>query len=540
MPTKVIDNFTGRLTRQNTGDMNSGFAKYSTTFGNDPFTSPSDLTWFYNPVIFGNFTLTGNGLVMAAKGRLENGITYVYVITHLGKLCKIQVNDPTTGTPVYNLVTVLTTLTINAPTFKYGTSMQFYGATEKIFIGHDLGVTKVNFDGSGEAFVGVLGSYTANVPRPSELFLGKLYFGNASNLVEIDSTETVISYARLSPSFPAGTFVRDIDVSPDGNYLEMIVSSIPQTDLTSVVADTYDLSNADSQVALWTGTTDGITSYQTYNGYSITSNMVFGPYGYVMGYDLGGAAIYSQGQKLVSLPTSTSPNFGAMFSTGNLLGFASPDFSSDVDGVATSSVLVYGQYDEEIPKGLFRFFRLSAGVDIVQIEPVHIPVCTVVSNLFLGSPNGDYFGEQVGTALIYFSVIGVDNGGVPVSNLYYFITSPTAVDALINPVVAVKGTYETQNEILHSKKVKVTEVRVYTTPLGTGNSFEVGLIGSNGTIPGTTKDFTVGTNVTAGVDMVQYTPMMAPTYTLGLQINNLGDINYTIVKVEIDWEVSGK
>src|SRR3990167_6810412 len=234
---------------------------------------------------------------MAAKPRLESGITYVYAIGHLGRLYKIQVNDPTTYNPNYDNAVLLATLTAQSPTFLYGSSLLFFGSTERIYIGHDLGVTRIDFDGTNETFVGTPASYTTNVPRPSVNFLGKLYFGNGVNLVEIDSTATVTSYAKLSPAFPAGTYVRDIDVSPDGIYAQIIVSRIPPADMTITTQDTNSLSSADSYSFLWNGADTGYTSYNTYNSYSFNSNTSFGAFNYTIGYDLGGAAIYAGNNK---------------------------------------------------------------------------------------------------------------------------------------------------------------------------------------------------------------------------------------------------
>ena len=165
--TLVIDNFQGRLTRYTDGDINSGFAKYTSTFGNDPFTAPGTLTWFEAPI---QIDIAGDvitDLIMAAKTRLESGITYVYAIGHLGRLYKIQVNDPTTFEPNHDNPVLLATLTVNTPTFKYGSSINFFGSTEQIYIGHDKGATVIDFDGSSEAEVGSAASWTADVPSPS-------------------------------------------------------------------------------------------------------------------------------------------------------------------------------------------------------------------------------------------------------------------------------------------------------------------------------------------------------------------------------------
>ena len=80
--TLVIDNFQGRLTRYSDGDINSGLAKYATTFGNDPFSSPGNLTWFEAPTRIDSSETVITDLIMASKPRLESGITYVYAIGH--------------------------------------------------------------------------------------------------------------------------------------------------------------------------------------------------------------------------------------------------------------------------------------------------------------------------------------------------------------------------------------------------------------------------------------------------------------------------
>lgn len=529
MDTKIIDNFQGRLTRYNDGSLNSGYAKYSTTFGNDPFSNPSNLTWFEAPSRIDPNASVITDLIMAARPRLESGKTFVYAIGHTGRLYKIQVNDPTTYAPNYDNAVLLTTLTASSPTFKYGSSIQFFGATEKIYIGHDLGVTSVNFDGTSEALVGTLGSYTANVPRPSVNFTGKLYFGNGTNLLEIDSTATVTTYAKLSPAFPVGTVVRDVDVSPDGNYVQTVVSRIPAQDMTVTTQDTSSLSSADSYFILWNGIDAGYTSYNPYNSYSLNANTSFGPYSYTMGYDLGGAAIYAGGQKIISLPNSLSPNFGAMFSTGNIVGFGAPEQDSSF---LKGTLMTYGAYDREIPEGLYRFLRLAAGG--VQTDIIQMPVTLIVSNLFYGASSSGYSGNQVGSAKLYFSTLETSAAPTTAYKLYKFTTVPTGLGT------AIAGVYETQNE-LFSKKVRVKEVRVYGEPWVANNTFKIDLIGSdNNPITNGTQTFTAGSTLTVGDDFAWYNPSIEPTYALGVRITNSGSVNNVITKIEVDVASGGK
>lgn len=532
MITKLIDNFSGRLTRESTGDMNSGLCKYATTFGNDPFSNIGNLTWLESAIQIDSAGSVITDLIMAARPRLESGITYVYAVGHTGRLYKIQVNQPSGFNPNLDNPVLLATLTVNSPTFKYGSSIQFYGSTEKLYIGNDLGVTSINYDGSGEAFIGVLGSYTANVPRPSVNFLGVSYWGNGTNLVAIDSTATVTSYAKLAPAFPTGTYVRDLDISVDGNYLQIIVSRIPSTDLTSATQDTSSLSSADSYKFFWNGTDPGYTSSETYNAYSINTNITFGPNTYTMGYDLGGAAIFSGGTKILSLPNSISPNFESMYSTGNLMGFGAPETSSSV---LKGAVFGYGQYDQEVPKGLFRFLRLSAKnpeTDIVQI-----PVCLIVSNLFYGSSSAGYAGNQVGSAKLYFSTLETSSSPTTKYRFYKFTTVPTGTGT------AITGVYETQNQIsvklfrdILKQRLKVVEIRVYGESWVANNSFKIDLIDGDGSvIANASKTFaTSDSTLTVGADYCKYNPTMAPEHSIGLRITNIGAVNNVIDKIEID------
>lgn len=533
MITKILDNFTSRLTRNDTGQIDSGLAKYSTTYGADPFSNITNLTWLEAPVQIDPTGAVITDLIMAQRPRLESGITYVYAIGHTGRLYKIQVNDPTTYNPNYDNPVLLTTLTIGSPTFKYGSSIQFYGTTLKLYIGHDKGVTSVNFDGTGEAAVGITDAthWIANVPRPSVNFQGVTYWGNGNNIAAIDSTLTVTTYTKLSPSFPVGTYVRDIDVSPDGNYAQIVVSEIPQTDMTSIVQDTSALSSASSYRFLWNGVDAGYTSYESYNAYSLNSNITFGPYSYTMGYDLGGAAVYSSGSKLISLPASLSPNFGAMFSTGNMMGYGAPETASTT---LQGSIIFYGEYDFEVPTGLYRFLRVSAGTP--QTDIIQMPVCTIVSNLFYGSSSAGYAGNQVGSAKLYFSTLETSAAPTTKYKFYKFTTVPTGLGT------AIQGVYETQNEtsfklfrsILKSK-LKAIEVRVYTNPLVANNSFKLDLIGVDGTpIAGTSETWTVGVNCSVGDTVVKFTPQMAPVPSIAVRITNLGTKNWVGTKIELD------
>lgn len=533
MITKVIDNFTGALTRKDDGDLNSGLAKYNTSWGYDPFSEPGNLTWLEKPSII---SATLDWPLTAAKTRFEttSDTVAVYGYGPDQKLVKIQVNDPGNQNPNYDTASVLTGVNLGDASF--GSSIEFFGSTEKIYIGHSQNIARVNFDGSGgNSSVASASSVVANVPRPSAQFLGKMYFGNGNNLIEIDSTETVTSYAKLSPGFPSGTYIRDLDVTADGNYLQITVSRLNGPNLIGT-SNISPVSSLDSYKFYWNGTDTSYTALNTYGGYSLTANQSFSDFNYTMGYDLGGTALYSEGRKIKTLPTVSSPNFSATFSISNMVGFASPEYVED-DDQTVSSLFMYGQYDDEISPGLFRLFReVHTPTSVLGVTPdvVHVPVCLPVSNLFYTSNGEVYTNNVAGSAKVYFSPIGRVSNSLK-GYVYKFNTVP------IGQASTLSGVWESQNQIF-SKKSKPTAVRLYTKPLIANNQFKIELVGPSGSsVLGGSKTFTVhASSIQAGVDYVWWNPNVAPGHSWGTRITNLGSSNWTAVKLELDFVEGGK
>ncbi len=83
MLTKIIDNFNGVLTRNNYGDLNSGYVKLQTSFGYDPFVKPGQLSWCEAPVQIDPTYSVLTDLIMDGKERVESGIVYLYCLQHL-------------------------------------------------------------------------------------------------------------------------------------------------------------------------------------------------------------------------------------------------------------------------------------------------------------------------------------------------------------------------------------------------------------------------------------------------------------------------
>lgn len=529
--TLTIDNFRGSMTSYQDGDINSGFSYVVNTYGSNPFVRPGNLTWCNQSEQIDAAGSVITDLIMAAKERVESGILYVYAVGHTGRVYKIQVNDPTTFNPNYDNPVLLTTLTSGSPTFTRGASMSFFGSTERIYIGHDKGVTRVDFNGSNEAAVS--GTWEQTVPRPLKQFVGKLYVGNGANIAEIDSTATVTSSTKLSPGFPTNSQVRDIDVTPDGNYLQMVVTKLALADQTTGTQDTSNTSNSDSFIFKWNGTDLGYTAFDTFPSYSLTANTIFGPYQYTFGYDQFGSAVYNPVNKLLTGQEVQSPTPNSISSSSNLLVYMTP---LHYEGIMEADIMMYGSLDFEVGPGywdLFGQYATGAETDVVQV-----PLCMPVSNFGLGSSSNGYADNIYGTSKFYFSTLETSSAPTTTYKLYKWVldTSP----GVPSGTPSSDTYYQTQTQ-LFSKKVTIKEVRVYGQPWVADNEFTIELIGSSGSaMTGGTKTFTAGSNLTIGDDFAWWTPDTAPTYAIGLAVINTGTVNHVITKVEIDYTIGGK
>jgi hypothetical protein len=532
MKTKVIDNFRGSMTQYVNGDLNSGYSYVVNTFGNDPFTKPGSLTWCNASEQINSAGNIITDLIMAGKERVESGILYVYAVGHTGRVYKIQVNRTSPADPNYDNPVLLTTITSGTPTFTRGGFITFFGSTEQIYIGHDKGVTELNFDGTGEAVVGIAGSWTATVPRPLKQFLGKLYAGNGNNLVEIIDGGTVATYAKLSPAFPNNTQVRDLDITSDGTYLQAVVTGLAMADITSASQDTTPTASVGSFIFKWNGTDVGYTSYNTFPTFSMTANTIFGDNQYTFGYDQFGSAVYAPVEKRYTSQEVLSPLPNAVSSTGNLLMWMSPLY---YDGAMEADIFFAGTLDFEVGPGywdLFGQFASGTETDIIQV-----PYMMPVSNFGLGASSNGYTDNIYGTSKVYFSTFETSSG---TSDYKLWKWTPPSSPSISSGEALENAVYQTQTQ-LFSKKILVKEVRIYGEPWVTDNSFKIDLIGSNGTaMVNGSYTFTAGSTLTVGDDFAWYNPGMEPTYALGLYITNLGTANHTINKIEVDYTEGGK
>lgn len=532
--TLVIDNFKGSMSSYVNGDINSGLSNVIQQSGPDPFTHPGQLTWNENPEQIDAAGAVITDLIMAGKPRVESGVVYVYAVGHTGRVYKIQVNDPNTFNPNYDTPVLLATVTSGTPTFTRGGFIDFFGATERIYIGHDKGVTRLDFDGTNETVVGVAGSWTQTVPRPIQQFLGKMYIGNGSNLAEIDSTATVTTYSKLSPGFPANAQVRDLDVTPDGNYVQAVVSETALSDLTLKTPNTTILSPSNSYVFKWNGVDTGYTAFVTYSSSILSANAIFGDYQYVFGFDNLGGAIYNPIDKYLTSTTlsayAESPNPNAITPiSGGIYWMTHLVF----DGISYAIMNFFGTISGyELEPGFFCPFIMLATTP--ETDVVRVPCTIPASNFAQGTSFNGYTDTNFGTAKVYFSTLEASDS-TTAYRFYKWTTAPTGLGTTVTD-----GLYQTQTQ-LFSKKIKISQVRVYSEGWVANNAFEISLIGSSGNaITNGTKTFTAGTNLTVGDDFAWWTPEIAPTFALAIRVVNKGTTNFVISKIEIDYTSGGQ
>ncbi len=542
--TLEITNFTGNLTRVKNGTLNSGLAKFDTSWGYNPFAKPGQLTWFKAPASSG---LTLNGCVLSSVSRIESGTLQTYCITSTGHLIKV------TGEGASQ--TDLATLSAGSPTFTYGASIQFYGVTNTLYIGHDLGVTKILTTGSGETQVGTWDSthFTPITTRRALIpFNGLLYATNsdasvtyANNIAEIASGGTVNSYAKLSPSLPVGTYIRDLDVTPDFTYM-LISSSLIPSELIAPVNDGGNTGAGGSAVYKWNGTDIGVTTGTALPAFGITANQSFGNSQMMFMYDTFGSSLYDGTKKKLTMRNQKSPFPDATSSTGNFVTWTCPDVYLNLDTntyTKYGSLYYYGSLDDGSignngAIGLWRMFRQSSLLSNGVIY--QMPWQTFTTNRYVSNDTTPTISEDSNGTHLYSFIDYSGSGGSTTNNFFkFYISPPDASTGMTN------GVYETQNQ-LFSKKISTSEVRIYCEPTVANNSFQLDFIGSDGKIVtnGTfTYTFASGTDITkaqGALDRINFNTGMKDLYSLGLRITNLGSVNMAISKIEIDYEESGK
>ncbi len=496
----VATNFLGNLTRFPNGALDSGKCIDRTSLGYHPWTTPGC-------IIFtdGQADITGSidGVIIDGQPRDENGTLYVYMIAHTSKLYKIQVNDLATKNMTYDHVTLIGTLT-TATSFTMGGTMHFFAS--KIFIGHDQGVTSVNFDGSEEAFVGELEKWEQNVPRQGKIFFGSLYYTNGKNIATINNVGAVITYTTIN-DVPDDQIFKTIEVDATGTLLNLISSNIPNTSLVITEPNIQATYIATSYVFKWDARKNKVMSIKNLT-FDQTAALTVGAHEYLWGYDVPGGSFLdiSEGIEKIASGTGTflvaqSPTANAVTRTGNLVGWVTvePYPTVAISNVQGASIFLYGNLDRDEPEqiyGRLMSFKSSlAGGDIIRV-----PWILLNGNIQTSGDTSGYGSgltkNQTGTGRVYISTVEFD--GVNTAYKLYAVS-------VVNPFLApCAGVYETQAVLAGTNGITASDfspsaVDVYMEPATGYEEFTVDLIGIDGLpISGDTNLFTSFGTAAAG------------------------------------------
>lgn len=550
--TIAITNFGGRLSRIVNGNLNSGFSKFATSWGYDPFSKPMNLTWLERP----SSVVGISDLIMVAKNRFESNQGFVYMVGEgASKVYKIQPNSITSP----NLDSVIGIGSVATQSYAFGASVEFFGTPERMFVGGDSRVVSIPISSiatfGGEIPTGNANQYLANTPRPLKSFQGKLVFGNGPTIGVIDNTNTVTSsiiglsvgasgatqnlYSQISPSFSPETIVQDLDVSPDYNYLLMSVSDNAGENLGTVSSDRQLAAETDSTVAKWNGVDQGITAALSIPSLSLSSLQTYLQNNITFSNDSFGMSLGDGVTKILNLPNNKAPFRNATGVNGNFVFWANVEVVNSTTMVA--SLYYFGHLDQENPSGLYRLMRYSTALANGFVYGV--PVTALVNNKYSTVNTAVTSVVSLGYGKHYFSTFEINNSNATISattaKLHRFLVTPTGTGT------SQAGVYETQTQ-LFSKRIGISQIRVYTEPTAANNGFQIDLIGSDDiSITGGTFTYTFAagsdeTKLLGALERVNFNPSMKATFALGVRVTNTGSANMTIKKIEIDYIEEGK
>lgn len=543
--TITIVNFSGRLTRILNGDLNSGFSKFNSSFGYDPFSKPMNLTWLETPTSIAGIS----DLITGAKTRFEGSAAIVYAISNAGNAYRIQPND--IGAPNLDSVLGIGSVTAGSAAYNYGAFIEFFGTPERMYIGGDKGINSLPMANavlgtfSGDASLGNANNYVANTNRPLKSFQGQLLFGNGPTIGAIDSTNTIVSsiigvaigtngttqniYSELNPPFPPENVVHDIDVSIDYNYLLMTVSDVLGEDLATVLSDRPIAAATNGNLYQWNGSDNATTAGLSVPSQSLTALQTYLQKNIMFANDTFGLSMGDGIEKILSLPGNKSPIANATGVNGNFIFWHNVEVNS-AGNAMYASLYYYGQLDKENPVGLYRVLRYSTTLSNGFVYQV--PVNVLVNNRYMTLNNALTALTTLGWGKHYFSTLET-NHSITNYKFYRFLITPSGTGT------PQFGVYETQNQFF-SKRIGIAQIRIYTEPVIAGNGFQIDIIGEGGNpVDNGTFAYVYGDPVDKNV-RINFSPNIQTLYSFGIRVTNIGTTNMTIKKIEIDLSEEGK
>lgn len=545
MSTLTAYNFQGNLSRKPNGALNSGQSIDVTTWGFNNFAVPGAIMFTDKEV---DITGVIQGAIIMGQSRIENGIMYVYSVDHLSNLYKIQVNDPSTKNPAYDTGVLITTLT-TATSFTMGGSLIL--TTNGMLIGHDSGVSYINFDGSGEQFIGDPTQWQTNVPRQGRIYKGIVYYTNGTIINAIGQNLTLQPISS-SLSVSSDQVFKTVEISGDGQNLIFVSSNIPNLSLLSSSPNLNSTYAGISYVYRWNPTSQTFVNITSTSGFDHTAALTVGSKELIWGYNLTGGGLISLSDGFETLTSGTgkflvsqAPTANGVGSSGNLVGWMTvePQPTTATLGPLTASLFLYGNLDQDENTTIYTR-EINVQSALASGDILRVPWLLTIGN-FQNAGNTSGYGtgittNVIGLGRIYFSTVEW-NGVAFKYRLMYFCP----VSTLTNPCT---GVYETQAIIAGSTdlptatSITPTNYTVYYENATGGEEFTIDLIGIDGNpLASGTKIFSAlatsgvipisvnSTNASSGPISVSSTPV------LGIRVTNSGVFTPFIHKIDVTY-----
>ncbi len=527
--TLTIDNFSGEITPDMIGSLNSGQCPIALTpYGKLPFGRYKNRGLQFiegNNLIASNFFEAPLHTVKVFINTPSLAPT-VFTVDWGGAAYNIQVANTTVPTPDVDTKVQFTNSI--ADTLHYGGGMFYDPNAKVIVVGTDGGAYYTNANPMGNpttaTFTAVSGSWNLiGIPRPVCFFRGTLYVGDGEKLVSLNSSYTAIaSNSVLALTVPVGWVIRNLKVSPDGTYL--IITASPRTQVNDFRIDQGQqpqFQPLDSVVLYWNGSDAGYSSMQYFAGLNIVSLAVSSTDAVMFAKDIDGIGIYDL--------------------TGNKLAYID-DVSENGEANQFQSYPPYPWSIDAIGKKFFFLFQQGNNLYIYMFD---LETRKLVSLYQDSSANtGSVVGGLCIASIAANSVISGSWQLTTKSKLYYFFTKITGGTSygyyihLGNYGGNMAGLYPTQFEEF-GRKIRPVSIRVFTYPTAAGNSFIVRLqdIQLNNLF-NQTYTFAAGGDLTkaqGALTKIEWQVKSKAVDAMSLQILPNASTPFFVKKVEIDY-----
>lgn len=459
--TVIIDNFSGELTSELIGKLNSGLTPIGTSpFGKAVFANQFKAKGL-KPMEY-SYSIGGTAISATMLHTIKNWVSNPTIsgVDSEGGFYNIGVAAVSVPTPDVDSVVKFSNSV--GDTLHYGGGLFYDTNAQVLVVGTDSGayVSSSNplINPTTATFSAVTGSWNlSGVPRPICFFLGTLYVGDGNKLVALNSNYTAIgNNSVLNPTLPPGYCIRSLALSQDGRYL-IITASLRSTTNDFIVTNgpQPQYQPIDTVVLQWNGSDPTYSSLQVFKGLNIVSVVSSSTDMIMFGKNMDGVAIYDiNGNVLATVVDVSDASYPG---TPNFAMYPPLLYSVDAVGRLFFFMMQLGQ------QMFIYLFDASSGKLYSLYSAGFSTTGIVVGGLSIASLHAN--------ATVSGSLVEATR-----SKLYFFwgdLGGPAYHKSALhlqNYGGGVQCVYTTQVEEFE-RKVKPVRIRVYALSVGSGATF---------------------------------------------------------------------